>query len=252
MKPLQTDLSIYSQFNFEKPPVGVKYLFHKPEGIKQLDKSLALCEMIKEAQESKVPFYFTKDNENCFGKGFLGMMGESQPLADGGLLGIKLEIFQEPRANSSLRRLIYNLEKGTVNYVALSPLDKLTFEPDLLILTATPSQAEIVLRAMTYSTGEMYESKATSVGGCSWLFVYPYLSGKVNYTITGLAFGMKGREVFPEGWLLISIPHNWIPTITQNLKEMKWVLPAYTLGREKFIQYEQQILRELAQECQNP
>jgi hypothetical protein len=42
-----------------------------------------------------------------------------------------------------------------------------------------------------------------------------------------------------EGWLLMSIPYQWIPTITQNLKEMKWVLPGYTLGREKFIQFDQ-------------
>ena len=252
MKPLQTDFSVYSQFNFEKPPVGVKYLFHKPEGIEPLGKSLALCEMVKEAHQRKTPFYFTKENENCFGKAFLGMTGDSPNLADGGELGLKLEIFQDPRANSRLRRFINNMEPGSVNYVAFSPLDKLTFEPDLLMLMANPGQAEIILRAMTYSTGEMYESKATSVGGCSWLYVYPYLSGKVNYTVTGLAYGMKGRQVFPEGWLLISIPYNWIPTITQNLKEMKWVLPAYTLGREKFMQYEYRIIKELAQESQNP
>jgi uncharacterized protein (DUF169 family) len=251
MKPLQTDFSVYSQFNYEKPPVGIKYLFHKPEGIEPLGKSLALCEMLKEVHQRKTPFYFTKENENCFGKTFLGMTGDSSQIADGGELGLKLEIFNEPRANSRLRGFIHNLEKGSVKYVVFSPLDKLTFEPDLLMLMANPSQAEIVLRAMTYSTGEMFESKATSVGGCSWLYVYPYLSGKVNYTITGLAFGMKGRQVFPEGWLLISIPYNWIPTITQNLKEMKWVLPAYTLGREKYMEYEHRIIRELAQGAKN-
>ncbi len=252
MRPLQTDFSIYSKFNFEKPPVGVKFLFHKPEGIEPLDKSLALCEMLKEAHQRGAPFYFTRDNENCVGKSFLGMVGESPPPSDGGLLGVKLEIFQEPHANIRLRRFVYTMEPGAVNYVAMSPLDKLTFEPDLLIIMANPGQAEIVLRAMTYSTGEMYESKATLVGGCSWLYVYPYLSGKVNYTITGLAYGMKGRQVFPEGLMLISIPHNWIPTITRNLNEMKWAIPAYTLGREKFIQYEQQIRKELAQESQIP
>jgi uncharacterized protein (DUF169 family) len=251
MRPLQTDLSIYKKLNFEKPPVGIKYEFHKPEGIEQLDKQLALCEMLKEAHQREAPFYFTKENENCFGKNFLGMVGGEGP-SDGGLLGVKFEIFQEPHANIRLRRFIYAMEPGAVNYVVVSPLDKMTFEPDLLILTANPGQAEIVLRAMTYSTGEMFESKATLVGGCSWLYAYPHLSGKVNYTITGLAYGMKGRQVFPDGLMLISIPHNWIPTITRNLNEMKWDIPAYKMGREKFTQYEQQIRRELAEECQNP
>jgi len=251
MRPLQTDFSVYKGFNFERPPVGFKFLFHKPEGIEQLDKQLALCEMLKEAHQSGAPFYFTKENENCFGKSFLGMVSGGGP-SDGGMLGVKFEIIQEPHANIRLRRFVYNMEPGAVNYVAVSPLDKLTFEPDLLIITASPGQAEIVLRAMTYSTGEMFESKATLVGGCSWLYVYPHISGKVNYTVTGLAYGMKGRQVFPEGLMLISIPSSWIPTITRNLNEMKWDIPAYRLGREKFIEYEQGVRKALAEESQNP
>jgi uncharacterized protein (DUF169 family) len=252
MKPLQTDLSIYNKFNFEKPPIGINYLFYKPEGMEQLDKSLALCEMLKEAHQRNAPFYFTKENENCLGKSLLGMIDGLPSSSDGGLYGVKLEIFQEPRANLRIRRFISKLEKGAVNYVTLSPIDKLTLEPDLLILTATTSQAEIILRAMTYSTGEMYESKSTCIAGCSWLYVYPYISGKLNYTITGLAYGMKGRKVFPEGWILISIPYQWIPTISRNLKEMKWVLPALSLDKEAFLRYQQGIKEQLEQECLNP
>jgi hypothetical protein len=47
MRPLQTDLSVYNKFEFEKPPVGVKFLFEKPEGIARLDKKLGFCEMLK-------------------------------------------------------------------------------------------------------------------------------------------------------------------------------------------------------------
>jgi hypothetical protein len=61
------------------------------------------------------------------------------------------------------------------------------------IITATPGQAEIVLRAMTYLTGEMYASKTTPVMGCAWLYIYPYQSGQVNYLIPEFVHGMKGR-----------------------------------------------------------
>jgi uncharacterized protein (DUF169 family) len=252
MRPLQTDLSIYNKFNFEKSPIGVNYLFNKPQGIEQLDKSLGLCEMLKEAHQRNTPFYFTKENENCLGKRFLGMVDEPPTTSDGGLQGIKLEIFQEPWANLRIRNFISKLEKGSANYVTLSSIDQLTLEPDLMILTATPFQTEIVLRAMTYSTGEMYESKSTYVGGCSWLYAYPFVSGRINYMITGMAYGMKGRKVFPDGWMLISIPYQWIPTITQNLKEMKWVLPAFSLEREAFLKYEQEVMKQLNPESHNP
>ena len=52
--------------------------------------------------------------------------------------------------------------------------------------------------------------------------------------------------------MLISIPFNWIPTITQNLKEMKWVLPSYTEGREKFLEREKANLDELRKRSENP
>ena len=251
MRPLQTDLEIYKKFDFENPPVGIKYLSQKPEGIEQLDKSLALCEMLKEAHKRKIPFYFTKENEACFGKSFLGMVKPS-PTSGDGQIGVDFEIFQEPRANRNIYPQQYQLGYGVVNYVVIAPLDKITFEPDLLFLMATVSQAEIVLRAMSYSTGELWSTKLTGVGACTWFFAYPYLTGNVNYAITGLSFGMKAKEVFSEGWILISIPYQWIPTITQNLKEMKWVLPAYAEGREKFLKREEQVIKGIVQEPQKP
>jgi uncharacterized protein (DUF169 family) len=162
MQPLTQDLSIYNKFNFERPPVAVKFLITRPEGVEQLDKTMAVCEMIKEAQQRGNPFYISKDNEDCFGKAALGME-ELPPFAKFGLIGIEHEIFQEPRANSSIYQYISRFEKGVVNYVVFSTLDKLTFDPDLLILVTSVSQAEIVLRAMSYSTGELREAKSTSV-----------------------------------------------------------------------------------------
>ena len=254
MRPLQTDLSIYNKFSFERSPVGVKFLFFKPKGIEQLamDKNLSFCEMLVEAQKATKPFYFgMENNETCVGKILLGMQ-DMEPFAESGQIGARLEIFQEARANYIFYQYVPKISKGTVNYVAFSPLSKLAFEPDLLIITATPSQAEIVMRSMTYSTGELYHSRTTPVMGCAWIYIYPYQSGKVNYTVTGLAFGMKAKQIFEEGWILISIPYNWIPTITQNLKEMEWVLPSYTDGREKFIKREQNYIEELTRGLQNP
>ena len=136
--------------------------------------------------------------------------------------------------------------------MVFSPPDKVTFDPDVLILMANANQAEIVLRAMAYSNGELYESKMSMSLSCSWLFVYPFLSGKVNYMITGFGHGTRARGVFPEGWILISIPFNWIPTITRNLQEMEWVLPSYKMGKEKYLEWSRGIKEQLKRESQSP
>ena len=252
MRPLQTDLSIYSKLKFERAPVGVNFFFHKPEGIEKLDKQIGFCEMAKEAQKRGTPFYFTGEEENCVGKMFLGMAGDRQHRSDGGMLGGKFQIFEEGHANLRLRTFVPLMEIGSVNYVVFSPIDKLKYEPDLLFIVADTRQADILLRAMTYSTGEMYESRATIVGVCASLFIYPYLTGKVNYIPTGFSYGMKGRKVYPEGLMLVSIPYQWIPTITQNLNKMEWTLPQYKKSREEFIEWDAKITRETRAESENP
>ena len=183
---------------------------------------------------------------------FLGMAGDRPHRSDGGMLGVKFQIFEEGHANLRLRTFVPLMEIGSVNYVVFSPIDKLKYEPDLLFIVADTRQADILLRAMTYSTGEMYESRATIVGVCASLFIYPYLTGKVNYIPTGFSYGMKGRKVYPEGLMLVSIPYQWIPTITQNLNKMEWTLPQYKKSREEFIEWDAKITRETRAESGNP
>lgn len=244
MKKLSQDLSIYKKFNFENAPVAVKFLLHKPdEGINRLDKSIALCEMITEVRVRNEPFYITRDNESCVGKVALGMVDLQVPV-EGGLVGPKFGIYQEERANNALYKHVHLFQRGLVNFVVFSTLEKLTFEPDLLILNTNVEQAEIIIRSMSYSTGDPVESKFTIALGCSWIFVYPFQTGKANHMITGTTFGAKSKEAFTPGQFLFSIPYQQIPMITHNLKEMEWYLPSYSDGREKFLERDAKAFKE--------
>ncbi len=248
LEPLEQDLSIYKKLDLERPPVGVKFLHKKPEGIEHLDKELGLCETLKEAQEQDKPYYITKENENCSGKMPMGWMGMA-PWAEAGRIGETFEIFKNGAPNMRLYEgNLYRFSPGVINYAVFAQLDELTFEPDVLVVPTNPSQAEIIMRAMSYTTGEIWQPRATNVLGCSWMYIYPFLSGKVNYIISGMHFGMKAREVYPEGSIIISIPYDWIPTITKNLHDMKWVLPAYAAGREQWMKDEEKAYEKLAEE----
>jgi uncharacterized protein (DUF169 family) len=246
MSSIQQDLSIFNKFNFDRPPVGVKFLPTKPKGIKRLDKTLALCEMLREAQE-KGPFYVTRENFECVGPLLLGMV-EPEPIFESGMVGPLLKIFKEARANKRIYEYIPRMMKGTVNYVAFSPLDKLSFEPDVLVVTANPSQAEVLLRASSYATGKMWSGRGTPVMGCAWIFVYPYLSGELNFTITGLYSGMKTRAVLPEGLIVISLPWDLLPGIVKNLQDMEWVLPEFKETRDEHNETFRRIAETLKQE----
>jgi uncharacterized protein (DUF169 family) len=253
MRPLQTDLSLFKKFNFTKSPLGVKFQFFKPEGMEPLapGKSLSLCEMLVEAQNSEKPFYFDKScQETCVGRTLMGMH-DVAPFAESGQIGEKLQVFQESRANFAFYNQVPKFPPNIVNYVAFAPLKALNFEPDLLVITADHSQAEIVMRSMTYSTGELYESKTTPVMGCAWLLVYPFLSGKVNFIVPEMIHGMKAREIFPKESVAISIPFRWIQTMAQNLKEMTWHLTSHR-SKELYLEEFGTILGELAQKAEKP
>jgi uncharacterized protein (DUF169 family) len=248
MRALKTDLSVFKKFSFEKPPLGIKFQFFRPEGIRPLaqDKNLSFCELLIEAQQTKVPFYFGKENnETCVGKILLGMQ-PMEPFAESGQIGEKLQIFQEARANYAFYKEVPKFDKNIVNYVVFAPIDKLTFEPDLLIVIADHDQSEMVMRSMTYSTGELYNSRTTPVMGCAWIYIYPFQSGKVNFIIPDMVHGMKARELFPKNSIVISIPYHWIPVIAQNLGEMTWHLPSHR-SRKQYLEEFGTILGELAE-----
>ncbi|NLL51272.1 MAG: DUF169 domain-containing protein [Peptococcaceae bacterium] len=253
LSPLTQDLSIFNKLGFEHPPIGVKFSFFRPDGIEQLsmDKNLSLCEIFKEAQLTGTPFYFSaENNETCVGKVILGM-NDMAPVGRSGQIGVRLGVFKEARNNYNLYKYVQKMEKGVVNYVAFSPVDKLSYDPDVLVITANPHQAEIVLRAVTYSTGEMYTSLTTPVLGCSWFLIYPFKTGKVNYLMPTLVHGLSGRKLYNDDTVIISIPHQWLPTVTNNLQEMKIELPSH-IDKEHYYAEFEQILRDLEKESQNP
>ncbi len=249
MSSIQEQFSIFKKFNFERKPVGIKFLLNKPDGIEKLDKSLTFCQMFKEAQD-RSPFYAAKDNFACMGPILLGMR-EPEPIALSGQIGASDGIYKEARANRRIYQHIPKLERDTVRYVAFSPVEKSPFDPDVVIFTANPGQAEILLRALCYSTGKILTTKTTPAVMCAWLFVYPFVSGESNFSITGLGFGMKARKVLPEGLILISIPYDLLPMMIENLKDMDWVLPAYSVGENEIGEYFKNAAGEIWKEYEN-
>ena len=234
MKLIANALETLAKFQFDVQPVGVKFLVEAPDVVDELGESMALCEMLRQAQEGRA-FYAGAENHTCpAGCYVLGQAEASEPFVSG-RFGAGLKIFQGPRAASRLYLYIPRIGRGVVNYVAFSPLDKLAFEPDVLVLLANTTQAEIVLRAMSYRTGQMWSSKFSSAIGCAWILVQPYLTGELNYVSTGLGHGMRRRGLFPEGLQLISIPFDMLSSMLQTLHCMPWVLPAYEPDGVEFV-----------------
>ncbi len=240
----RSDYAVLNNFGFTMEPVAVKFFSECPQNIPVAERSMALCEMLKYAQAGN-SLYAGIQNHNCdAGTYILGQTKLGEPYLKG-KFGAGLSIFADTRAASKLYDNILTLPPGTVNYIALSPWSKFSFEPDLLIILANIEQSEIIFRAISYKTGEAWHSHYSSAIGCSWLFAYPHLKGEINYTTTGLGFGMKRRKLFPTGQHLISVPHNKLGSLLENLNEMPWVPEAY---KENGMDYVRKLRKSLGLE----
>lgn len=226
------DLAVLDKFSFEITPVGVKYLPKPPPDLPPLKDKITLCEMLKKAQgvgasSGGEAFYAPAEMHGCdAGTYVLGQSGLSEPYLNGEF-GAGLGVFADTRAAARLYHYIPRIAEGVVKFIALAPLKMISFDPDVLIIFARTAQAEILFRAMSYKTGQMWSSRYSSAIGCGWIFVYPYLSGEINYGVTGLGFGMRRRKLFPEGLHWVSIPFTVLPGFLQTLKEMPWVPEPY-------------------------
>ena len=220
------DWGVLDKFKFEWPPVGIKYLAKPLQGIPRPGRNLALCEMLKSAFEGNSLCAGARNHACDAGAYVLGQTELKKQYASGEF-GAGLGVFRDERAAARLYHFIPRMAEGVVKHIALSPIDKLKFDPDVLIIVADTGQAEILLRAVSYKTGKPWHSRYSSAIGCAWLFAYPYLSSEMNFISTGLGFGMKRRKLFPEGRQFISIPLDLLPGLMQTLREMPWIPRPY-------------------------
>jgi uncharacterized protein (DUF169 family) len=228
----QLDYSILDEMGFEYKPVGVKYSLGKPEGVARLDKQLALCELFREAQTNP-PFYATHEDIQC-GDHILGM-AEFPPVMYSGQLGPMFSMFKTPGANRRIYDYAPLLAKDSVLYITHAATDQMDYDPDVLIFTCRPKQAEIIMRASSYTNGKMWNFKGTTCLACAWLYAHPYLSGEINLSISGMGFSMKARNVMPEGLIFIAVPFDQQAMLLQNLRDMEWEPDWFTVGREGFM-----------------
>lgn len=246
MKPKTRDYSIFDKFEFTRKPVGIKFLPYKPDGIGRTKKSMYFCQMFKEAQTSE-PFYVQREDFSCTEPLTLGME-DPNPILLSGMVGETDDLYDELRANQKIYQVVPRMQRGSVKTVSFAAIDKMTFEPDVLVCTCdNVDQARVLMRSSVYSTGEAWGSRGTPVLACSWLYIYPYLSGEVNYTTSGMSMGMQTLQVLPQGLPIISIPWQKMQMVMENLQKMSWHPISETVTGEEHKKRFEGILRDITE-----
>lgn len=223
----EKERGIFEKLELDYPAVAVKFCRNRPLGFDQAEEKKPLCAFLAKAQNEKKAFYVTIENEDCMGKVVLGMESLESPVGSFhlcGNAGKKLGAFRTAAANARLYYEAPVMKRSAVNFVVFCPVSLCDFNPDLVICVADAQKSQILLRASSYISGDVWESKCSFVMSCSWTYVYPYLSGKVNHLFTGMHLGLAKLGVYPPGLHILSIPYRKLPEMMEALSEMEWEL----------------------------
>lgn len=218
---------LFEKLELDFPAVAVKFCRNRPLGFEQEEEKKPLCAFLAMAQKENRAFYISIENEDCMGKVVLGMESLESPTGSihlCGNMGKELGAFRTAAANARLYYEAPMMKRSAVNFVVFCPVSKCEFNPDLVICVADTEKAQILLRASSYISGDVWESKCSFVMSCAWTYVYPYLSGKINHLFTGMHLGLKKLGVYPAGLHIITIPYQKLSEVCEALEEMQWDL----------------------------
>lgn len=238
------ELEIFDKLEFPQKPVAIALTIKKPEGIERLDEKVRVCDMVSLARKRE-PFYTDSKNHTCeAGWSVLGYGEPPQPFTSG-VFACELTGYRTPRAGSRPYHLNKKLAKNQINYVVFSTLDKLTFEPDLLLLCTTDKSTLLVMRALVWSTGKVIESRVTLSMECAWYITHPYITGEINTFAGSVGYATQRAETWRPNEMAVIIPQDQIPMVMENLRDMPWEEPFYG---EEGLEFKKRLREELGLE----
>jgi uncharacterized protein (DUF169 family) len=198
----------------ESSPIAISFSNEPPQDVKQMRGKARLCEMLDKVRLEGRSFYTLPRNHECDGgASSCGLRGMSESGKTGEFL-VKMGLFGSKRAARRFLSSNPRIEVGTVKVVTFAPLEKATFEPDVVVLICNAAQGMRIAEAFGYRSGKRTMG-LTGPPICSAVVAAPFLTGEVVYCLgdTGARKFMKLKDED----IFVSIPAELFPEVVGNL-----------------------------------
>jgi len=202
------------------PLVGVSLRETSPFGIPKLSRRMEFCKMWNVAFEGK-SFFALYDNHNCItGQYYLGLRQWKESVCR--FLVDKVHAFSSKDVVNQYLEKTPILPSDKSKVICISPLETVTFIPDIILARCSPEQAMLLLWPYSYSTGEIVSGE-TGTAMCISLVVKPYLNKKPSFSIGDP--GGRYLSGLSEQEIMVSIPFQlfdlMLETLQSRLEEWK-------------------------------
>jgi uncharacterized protein (DUF169 family) len=181
------------RLGLEKSPVAIKFILREediPEGIEKIDENIRHCEMVQKAAQGEM-FYATAEEQMCKGGATaIGLMEAPEKIKTG-------EFYQSLGRFSSLgsaKRTMESIPKidPMMKAIIYAPLEKVNFNPDVIVVISSPAQAMRLAQAMVYTRGGRVEASFSGIQSvCADAVAGPFVNNTANFTL-----GCSGSRQF--------------------------------------------------------
>lgn len=216
---------LYENLRLKTFPVGVKFLKEEsdlPEKARRpsllLKKKITICQTMTMARNYGWQMGLTPEDVICvlasLAFGFTPAEDPKREMA---------ESFFESHYKSSLEKTINEvsqmcfLEKDAFRALFISPLHKIPFSPDTIVLYGNPAQLSRIIQAATFDTDERIQGLFGGKVECPEYLIRPMKSGHPRVVIPG-----PGDRIFSmtaDDEMIFALLHSFLEKLIKGLKE---------------------------------
>ena len=194
-------------------PIGVSLGKPPLSSLSKLGGKMEFCKMWKAAFEGE-SFFAMADNHNCLtGQYYLGLRKWKESVCR--FLVDEVHAFSSQEVVNRYLQKTPILPGNKSRVICISPLENITFIPDIVLIRCNPEQAMLLLWSYSYNTGEVVNGE-TGTAMCISLVIKPYLNRKPSFSIGDPG----GRYIvgLSEHEIVISIPFQLFNKMVETLK----------------------------------
>jgi uncharacterized protein (DUF169 family) len=192
-------------------PVAVAIGPEPPEGLKQWRYKATPCVMIQIARLGSM-FYSSGKNILCGGRSTLGIAKPVLQNLDDFLVR-REKLYRSKVAAQRLLDSVKERAPELGEYLSFSPLEKATFNPDVILFVGTPLQISRIVFLDSFETGETDIMHGEPL--CSGALATPITTGKIGVSFLDMSCRSFGRYKPEE--MVIGIPYPRMSRIVNSI-----------------------------------
>ena len=202
-------------------PVAIKMLDSEDEiprdaeqPLRDYGASLTLCQALALARRDGLTVVLDKDSQSCpIALAGLGFVRPDEYLSGKYALA---PTNRPAEAQKKAAEAMPRFEFGKFRYILISPIQKASFDPDVIIFYGNGAQVMRMIQAAVFASGESLTSRSSGAGGCLLPIVEPIVEGKCKYAIPGN--GERRLGLIADGELAFAMPRNRFDEVVTGLK----------------------------------